>query len=199
MNIATAKPSMPPRQRRAAAAIILGTIGPGLCGCAELGRNCGFERQAVKVAADRDKALIDPAVRETAIAALIAIAAPRDPEERYDARYMPVETTAWRVRATLREISFYEEDGDYDLVLADAAGRTMIAEAPDPACATGSALGAQIAAVRATIAARFPTVPAMPGIPVTVTGIGFFDIIHDDRRQAPNGIELHPITAIEWR
>ena len=170
----------------------------GLSGCAELGRDCGFERQPVKVAADRDKALINPAVRDTTIAALVAVPAPRDPEEHYDTRYTPIETTTWRVRARLREISHFEEDGDYDLIIADEAGRTMIAEAPDPRCAASSALGAQIAAVRAKIAAWFPTMPARPGISVTVTGVGFFDIIHDVPGQAPNGIELHPITAIEW-
>jgi hypothetical protein len=181
---------------RTTALIVL--TGIALCGCAELGRNCGFERQPVKVAADRDKALIDPAVRETTLAALTAISAPRRPEERYDARYRPVETTIWRVRAMLQEIGYFEEDGDYDLILTDNAGRTMIAEAPDPACATGSVLAAPIAAVRAKIAARFPTVPVRPGIPVTVTGVGFFDVVHDPATQAPNGIELHPITAIEW-
>lgn len=179
--------------------IILAAMGLGLSGCAELGRNCGFERQPVKVAADRDKAVISPGPHDTTIAALIAVPPPRDPEERYDTRYMPVETTTWRVRATLRDISHFEEDGDYDLIIADEAGRTMIAEAPDPRCATGSAIGAQIAAVRAKIAARFPTMPAQPGISVTVTGVGFFDIIHDVPGQAPNGIELHPITAIDWR
>jgi len=180
-------------------AIIFSLIVIGLSGCAELGRNCGFERQPVKVAADRDAGLIDPTVRETTIAALTTIPAPRDPEERYDRRYMPVETTIWRIRATLRDISFFAEDGDYDLILADETGHTMIVEAPEPRCATGSAVAVQIADVRRRIAARFPAVPARPGIPVTLTGVGFFDIIRGFPGQAPNGIELHPILAIEWR
>ena len=71
--------------------------------------------------------------------------------------------------------------------------------ATNPACATGSVLAASIGAVLNRIAARFPTLPARPGIPVTVTGIGFFDVIHKVPGQAPNGIELHPIITIEWR
>ena len=81
-------------------------------------------------------------------------------------------------------------------VVTDAVGQI---EAPEPRCATGSAVAVQIADVRRRIAARFPAVPARPGIPVTLTGVGFFDIIRGFPGQAPNGIELHPILAIEWR
>ena len=31
---------------------------------------------------------------------------------------------------------------------------------------------------------------------VTVTGVGFFDVLHGQTGVAPNGIELHPVLAI---
>ena len=42
-----------------------------------------FERQPIKVAPDRDKALISPVTHDTTSAALTTIPAPRQPEERY--------------------------------------------------------------------------------------------------------------------
>ena len=187
------------RHKRILRAIIFSVIVTSLGACAALGRNCGFERQPVKVAADRDAELISHIPHDTTIAALTAIPAPRQPRERYDRRYAPVETATYRLRATLRDISYFEEDGDYDLILADQVGRTMIAEAPNPACAAGSRFSREIAQVQRRIEARFRMLPADPSTPVTVTGIGFFDVIHDVPEQAPNGIELHPILAIEWR
>jgi hypothetical protein len=34
---------------------------------------------------------------------------------------------------------------------------------------------------------------------VTVTGVAFFDIQHDQEGRAPNAIELHPILAIAFQ
>src|SRR5262249_45293304 len=52
---------------------------------------------------------------------------------------------------------------------------------------------------RARIESRFPSLPVTPGVPVTITGAGFFDSIHNVIGQVPNGIELHPIAEIDWR
>jgi hypothetical protein len=34
------------------------------------------------------------------------------------------------------------------------------------------------------------------GAVVEVTGVGFFDFMHEQRGVAPNGIELHPVLDI---
>jgi hypothetical protein len=40
----------------------------------------------------------------------------------------------------------------------------------------------------------------VPQTPVTITGVGFFDRVHDQTGVAmKNGIELHPVLAIEFR
>ena len=37
-----------------------------------------------------------------------------------------------------------------------------------------------------------------PNIPVTVTGVAFFDLKHNQEGIAPNGIELHPVPVIAF-
>ena len=45
-----------------------------------------------------------------------------------------------------------------------------------------------------------PFKAAVPQTPVTITGVGFFDRVHDQTGVAmKNGIELHPVLAIEFR
>ena len=170
--------------------------GCGLTGCSAI-VGCGFERWPVKDVLDGDARQIDLRPRDSTIASLTALPAPPMPSQRYNTRYAPVETTVYRISATLTRLSYSQDDRDYHLVLTDGTGRTMIAEAPDPARAAGSILVGQIADVRGRIDARFRSLPAMPGVPVMVTGVGFFDRIHNVIGQAPNGIELHPIVEIE--
>ena len=35
-------------------------------------------------------------------------------------------------------------------------------------------------------------------MPLTVTGVAFFDVLHGQEGVAPNGIELHPILMIDF-
>jgi len=167
-----------------------------LAGCSAL-VSCGFERWPVKDALDRDAGQINLTPQDSTIAALIALPAPPAPQARYDTRYPPIETVVYRVWGDLKRVSFSADDGDYHLIVADGAGRTMVVEAPDPGCAQGSFLIRQIGEVRRQIEVRFHSFPVNPGIRVRVTGVGFFDRIHDVVGQAPNGIELHPIVEIE--
>jgi hypothetical protein len=39
----------------------------------------------------------------------------------------------------------------------------------------------------------------MANLPVTVTGVAFFDTLHGQEGVAPNGIELHPILVITFQ
>jgi hypothetical protein len=84
-------------------------------------------------------------------------------------------------------------------VLIDADGRTMIIESPCCDCSQNSIVHDQIATVRQTVEAEFPT-PATGGVghtsvPVTVTRVAFFDRLHGQDRVAPNGIELDPVLS----
>ena len=165
---------------------------------------CGTELWALKTLRDRDASQIDFAPHGTTIAWLAAQPAPRDPDF-VTRRLKPVETTVWRVRAQLVGYRI-EADGDYHLVLRDPqSGATLIGEIPMPSCVTTR--GARYAALRAEVdrighhrATRYwwwldyhgATPPT-----VTISGVGFFDRIHQQDGVARNGVELHPVLGVK--
>ncbi len=157
---------------------------------------CGIERQRVKTGEDTDATSVDQTkIQTTTIAALVTIPAPVQPVDRV----APVEDTVYKLSATLAGFKM-ETDSDYHLVLADGHGATMIAEIPAPGCVTGGPFKAAIAMSRAAFDARFHPVAGFEkvAVPVTLTGVGFFDRIHGQTGVAPNGIELHPVLSITF-
>jgi hypothetical protein len=96
-----------------------------------------------------------------------------------------------------------ETDEDYHLVITDPNDNelTMIVESPKPGCAQNSVFEQQIADVRSAIDQKFGAIKQKrrPNIPVTVTGVAFFDLLHGQEGVAANGIELHPILSIEFQ
>jgi hypothetical protein len=158
---------------------------------------CGIERWPVKVTSDADASAVSRLVFPTTIASLRSIPPPRPLPQAN--RVAPTEETIYSVTATL--IAFKaEDDSDYHLVLSDEEGRTIIAEIPSPGCSGGGAFAQDIATARSvfesrlTASSQFRTV----AIPVEVRGIGFFDFLHGQQGVAPNGIEIHPVTAISF-
>lgn len=111
------------------------------------------------------------------------------------------EKRTFRLHATIVFVK-WEHDHDLHVVLSDGR-RTMITEAPAPACSPGSRVLKQIRKVRAALHARFPRAgPGNKGLQVsvraTVTGVGFFDDVHGQFGVAPNGVELHPLLSIRF-
>jgi hypothetical protein len=172
------------------------------------------ERWAVKTAADADaQALTGQAPTPTTVAELRAQAVPAllPPDGRSDG----VEKTVWQLAATLARYHS-ESDGDYHLVIADDQNNTIIAEIPNPGDITApSYFAAQITNARTAFDNHFqiaedisqPSPPAAQvpagaqqvqqvGVPVTVTGLGYFDFNHGQDGVAPNAIELHPVINI---
>jgi hypothetical protein len=174
------------------------------------------ERWVVKTAADPDaQAMTTQAPTPTTIAQLIAIPVP--PVLAPDGRSDSTEKTVWQLSVTLKEYG-RETDGDYHMVLADAQGHTMIGEIPNPGDVDSTCpFFQQITNTRRAfdnhfnevedITAPSPQADPVPdstlafrevGIPVTLTGLGFFDFLHGQRGVAPNGIELHPVISITF-
>jgi hypothetical protein len=151
--------------------------------------HCGSDRWPVKTLTDLDRAKVSMDPVATSIAVLAAIPIPEIP---YPAnhRLVPYELTTYRVRGRLLA-RMIERDQDIHLVLQDLeTDATLIVEVPAVACAVGSPLQDRFDAVRA-IALAAP----LHGV-LTVTGVGFFDFLHDARGQAPNGFELHPVVSV---
>lgn len=159
--------------------------------------SCGVERWSVKTGTDADKSLITlSSVTSTTIASLISRTAPSTLPANN--RVRPTETTVFRVSATLKEFKL-EADSDYHLVLTDSSGHTLIAEIPDPACVgAGSTLASRITNARREFDVKYTPTGTfhVVNVPVTVTGVGFFDFLHGQTGVAPNGIELHAVTDI---
>jgi hypothetical protein len=119
-------------------------------------------------------------------------------------RMTGTESTTFTVQAQLVRMAL-EVDQDIHLVIADPAdaSHTMIVEFPDPEC-QGVVEGrqqAQIAAARTAFVAACGPPPAghfqsLSGT-ATITGVGFFDVLHGQSGVAPNGVELHPVLRID--
>jgi hypothetical protein len=95
---------------------------------------CGVERWAVKKLTDRDADEVDFTARRTTVDRLRRLARPA----HLGARVPPVETTTYRVRASLVEMKL-EEDSDIHLVIAQPGrpSHTMIVEFPSYSCTRG--------------------------------------------------------------
>jgi hypothetical protein len=158
---------------------------------------CGKERWDVKTLTDpaAGKVNIDEP-QEGTIAALTAEEAPVEPVER-----QPAELVTYKLTGTIT-MAKLEADKDLHMVLGDQNGTTMIIEAVSPDCAENSRVLEEITAVRQAVEAKFPGAAAGDRedgltVTVTVTGVAFFDRLHNQEGVAKNGIELHPVLSFE--
>jgi hypothetical protein len=160
---------------------------------------CGTERWTVKTGTDDDRQRVVTAAKDVSIRYLRRRATPSVKPQT--GRVAPVERTTYRVHARLTDY-VREDDGDYHLVLEDKAGRSMIAEIPDPACVGHiSPFKSAIRTARAHMDAHFSVTTGFKSAStrVVVRGVGFFDYFHGQTGMAPNDLELHPVTALRLR
>jgi hypothetical protein len=160
---------------------------------------CGTERWTVKTGADDDRHHVHAGAHGVSIRYLRHRNTPVVKPQTE--RVSPVETTIYRVHARLTDY-VREADGDYHLVLSDQAGRTVIAEIPDPKCVAGiSPFRASIRTARAHMDANFSVTMGFKfaGQRVVVRGVGFFDYFHGQTGMAPNDLELHPVIGLSFR
>jgi hypothetical protein len=154
---------------------------------------CGRERWDVKTLTDPDASQVNLTPQVATVADLIDLPAPVQPTGRVRQEFNTYQLTGTITFAKL------EADNDIHMVLTDADGRTMIVESPCRDCAQNSIVHEQIATVRQIVEAEFPTAATggveNTSVPVTVTGVAFFDRLHGQDGVAPNGVELHPILS----
>ncbi|MCW2919380.1 MAG: hypothetical protein JWN52_7448 [Actinomycetia bacterium] len=153
----------------------------------------------MKTGTDADVGLIDlQSPTRATIGSLTSLSAPGSLPT--STRIQPTETTVFQVRATLTQYRL-EGDSDYHLLLADGSGHSMITEIPDPRCVgSSSPLLSHIRKARSKFDARYTPNRHFQtaNVPVTITGIGFFDFLHGQRGVAPNGIELHAVLDVHF-
>jgi hypothetical protein len=155
---------------------------------------CRGARWAVKTLSDSRAKLVSFKTHQTTVRSLRH----RRPPRHRNARIRGVETTTYRVRASLIEWK-QQGDGDIHLVIADPRNlaETMIVEFPDQGCLAHSRNRAAMIAARSAILAacgapRRTSFQRLAGS-ASVKGVGFFDGVHGQPGVAPNGIELHPV------
>ncbi len=163
-----------------------------------LSGSCGVERWAVKTGTDAAASSVNMTPQDTTIAALRTQPVPAGLGSG-SARFAgTAETQLWRLsNVTLTQYKL-EGDSDYHLVLSDSSGNTMIAEIPSPSCVSGGPWAAAISASRAAMNAKFTVSGSFQtaNVPVTLTGVGFFDLLHGQTGVAPNAIELHAVLSV---
>jgi hypothetical protein len=161
---------------------------------------CGTERWPVKTLSDPAADQVNFTPKSTAVTTLRDKPAPHVGSNT--PRIKGVETTTWKVRAKLLEFA-REDDHDIHLVIgaASSPAKTMIVEFPDVNCpgARSSAKKAEMKQARDDLTAKCGAASSsfhdLSGS-ATITGVGFFDVIHGQTGVAPNGIELHPVLAL---
>jgi hypothetical protein len=153
-------------------------------------RQCGYDRWPVKILSDKDRNRVDLKPVETTVAKLGAIPIHEIPYP-HDRRIEPEELRVYRVKARLLRVR-REKDSDLHVLLADLddPDKRMIAEIPAPECAEGTGYEDDYRAARNSLSA----IPL--NSTVEVTGLGFFDFMHEQKGAAANGIELHPVLRI---
>lgn len=152
---------------------------------------CGAYRWPVKTLTDPDANAIRLKPIDTTIRSLVTLSRPAGPEQK---RRRGIEFYVYRVRAVLVEVHS-ELDQDLHLRLRDPGDPEiqMIAEIPDPRCATGSQYESAFASAR-KVAESIRGKGG--GTLVQVSGVGFFDALRDQTGGAPNGLELHPVLEL---
>jgi hypothetical protein len=158
----------------------------------------GVERWSVKVLTDPNVNTVNFTPVITTLDILINLSTPIPTSS--NPRIAGIEDKVYTIRCHIT-IKKSESDYDYHLVLSDGI-HTLIAETPDPACATASssAYVNNFIAVRnfvdANIAAGNVYNVNLPD--VDVTGVAFIDLEHGQTGVAPNNIELHPMLDIHF-
>lgn len=159
---------------------------------------CVGYRWSVKTASDSAASSISTTPVSTTIVYLTGV--PQPNTNNTMARMAPAEDTTYQLtNVTLSKI-FKARDNDYHLLLTDGSGHTMIAEVPDTSCAPNSRFASQISAVRKSLNAHYPNIGTSDmtvNATVTLRGVGYFDYDPNYAEdQAPDGIELHPVTSL---
>jgi len=162
---------------------------------------CGVLRWPVKTMSDPDAGAVRRTPKAATIATLRAFPAPKVRPQ--NGRANAIEETEFGVSGNIIKWGL-EPDSDLHLVLADAsnASQTIVLEVPDTTCVTGATSDVldSIAIVRKDVVRALGTPPVgitalSAPVPVTVTGVGFFDFGHSVGHP-PNAFELHPLLSI---
>jgi hypothetical protein len=162
---------------------------------------CGAERWNIKTLTDDNADNVDFTPKEKSVQWLRTRTRP--PHLPKCRRLPGVEFMTFKIKGVVRDYTV-EDDHDFHVVIMNPLNhsQTIIVEIPDPTCefVLQSSKLNDMKKARRDFLADFtePTVVSkfLPGnnTKVEVTGVGFFDRMHDQiGRALPSGLELHPV------
>ena len=164
-----------------AAAVLFDDLARTPCGSDSYRSRCEVERLGQSRRLGCGPILL--LVQATTIASLIVHSKPSPLPER------GVRSDAIKFAVTAQVVRLHsEDDGNVHLVLEDAAGHTMIAEAPTASCNRGATAYRRDQMDQARAAVKLCG-------KAEITGVAFSDFFHNQHGVAPNEIKLHPILS----
>jgi len=164
---------------------------------------CGVLRWPVKTMSDQDAGAVNRTPQGATLSTLRAFPAPKVRPQ--NGRANAIEKTEFGVTWNVIKWGL-EPDSDLHLVLADVnrSSQTIVLEVPDTTCVNGATKEVRdsIAIVRQEVVRALGPPPIgitalSTPVPVTVTGVGFFDFGHSVGHP-PNAFELHPVLSIHF-
>jgi hypothetical protein len=185
----------------------------------------GTERWQVKVGTDSGAGSVQLSpIVQTTLQDAIHLPQPQLPPQNDNDTRLPEEVHVYQLQGRLAQFKQETNDNDYHIVITDdtlqftndpahhGTGHSLIAEVPDPGCIPGkhgdpsvpSRFIAQITCTRNKMDAKFPNADKSGNfndggnIPVTITGIGFFDRAHNQTGRASNNLEIHSLLDIDF-
>jgi hypothetical protein len=117
-------------------------------------------------------------------------------QPRFTSEKEVVEITAY-----ITSITITQDDHDFSMVLkSPASGATMLAELPNPDCASLDKFPAQRAQFKKTWKDLSLIMEKISGnskpVKVKITGVRFWDAPTGGRGESPNGLEIHPVLSV---
>jgi hypothetical protein len=184
---------------------LIGSLGASAASSASVSRpsaesrlGCGYWRWPVKTGTDADRSKVNRHVVTTTV--LYLRSRPKPSSYPQDGRIAPTELHTYQIDRVWLVAFKEEDDSDYHLILEDAAGRSIIAEIPSPACVRAiSPWKSAISGVRSYFHHHFSVTTSWHDTHtlLDIRGLGFLDEIHGQDGVAPNGVELHPVIWIK--
>lgn len=184
--------------------------------------HCGYERWAIKTGQDITASAVKSPIGVTTLATMTSWKSPLPKQKgkfppQINHRIGPHEFRMVTVNATIIRYRA-ENDSDIHIVLSDGR-RTIISEIPNPGCmdnlsgkpgmAASPWIG-QVTAARESFLSQTGYAPTAwtnrfgppfvkCNIPVTITGVIFFDWPHSQSGDPGNAVEIHPVLSITFR
>lgn len=168
-----------------------------------IGQNCGVERWSVKTLSDNDTLKIDfKKLIKSTVHEQVLMAPPIKKRERLDS-----ETKVYSIDCFIIGYKKEGNDKDIHIIIEDInTDETMVIEIPSYECfdIQKTSRYELFKELQEWFSKNIghPTskfVYLEKHIPVTITGVGYFDFVHGQKGMAENGREIHPVLSIQLK